>query len=185
MGDPRQEIEALFTEYGPGVGRYFRARVRDPELAEELTARVFLKVVRKYHQLRGSPIAWLWAIVRTELARYYRDRKEQAAVVEETLLHEASPSDRLSAEEARQHLRSALETLPEEQLTILYFKFFQQMRNGEIAKAIGISASNVGTIMHRALQKLRALMEEKPDPLVETGESSNDAKAPSESQKGI
>ena len=34
------------------------------ELAEALTANVFVTVVRKLHQCRGEPVAWLWALGR-------------------------------------------------------------------------------------------------------------------------
>ena len=77
-GDQRGEIEWLFRQYGKGVGSYLLARVGDPELAEEITARVFLAVVRHYAQRRGSAVAWLWAIVRSELARHYRRRPAAA-----------------------------------------------------------------------------------------------------------
>ena len=32
-------------------------------------------VVRNIEQCNGSPVAWLWSIVRSELARHFRDRK--------------------------------------------------------------------------------------------------------------
>ncbi len=57
--DHRDEIEQLFRAHGRGVGNYVLARVGDPELAEEITSRVFLIVVRRYHQRRGSVLAWL------------------------------------------------------------------------------------------------------------------------------
>jgi DNA-directed RNA polymerase specialized sigma24 family protein len=34
---------------------------------------VFLTVVRRLHQCRASEAAWLWAVVRSELARHWRD----------------------------------------------------------------------------------------------------------------
>ena len=45
-------MERLFRQYGRGVGGYLLARTGDPELAEEITARVFLTVVRRYYGLR-------------------------------------------------------------------------------------------------------------------------------------
>ena len=71
--DARDDIEQLFRRYGRGVGSYVLTRVGDPELAEEITARVFLTVVRRFDQVRGREAAWLWAIVRSELARADKD----------------------------------------------------------------------------------------------------------------
>ena len=74
--DRRQKIEDLYRRYGKGVGSYILARVGDPHVAESITAGVFLLVVRRFDQCRGSPVPWLWSIVRTEIARYFRDRRD-------------------------------------------------------------------------------------------------------------
>ena len=44
-------IEQLFLRYGPGVGSYLMARLGNAELAEEITSRVFLTVVRRVRQV--------------------------------------------------------------------------------------------------------------------------------------
>jgi DNA-directed RNA polymerase specialized sigma24 family protein len=69
--DRRQKVEVLYRRYGKGVASFVLARVGDPHVAESITAGVFLLVVRRFEQCRGSPIAWLWSIVRTEVARYF------------------------------------------------------------------------------------------------------------------
>lgn len=54
--DARKTIEDLFRRYAAGVSRYAVLRVGSPEFAEEITARVFLAVVRNIHQQHGSPV---------------------------------------------------------------------------------------------------------------------------------
>ena len=58
-------------------------------------------------------------------------------------------------------MQSALRQLSDEQREIVYLKFFQQMRNKEIASVTGRSAENVGVIVHRSLRRLRELMKFK------------------------
>src|SRR5207302_5689291 len=104
---------------------------------------------------------WVWSIVRSELARHFRDRRiaeplDQAGGA----LSDAAPRPPEVAErnEAHARMRRALERLTEEQQKIVYMKFFQDMPNVEIAEALGLSVSNVGVIVHRAMKRLRELL---------------------------
>ena len=161
----QKEAEELFLRHGQGVGRYFLARVGDPELAEELAARVFLTVVRKIEQCSGSPTAWLWTICRTELAKYFRDNPRHASPTEDLQDVSTPPLEELERQEIQERLRGAMNRLPEEHVKILYFKFFLRLRNTEIAEAIGITATHIGTLVHRLLQQLKSwILRSEPAP---------------------
>lgn len=161
--DRRQAIERLFHQYGEGVGSYLLARVGDPELAEELTARVFLTVVRSFEQLRGHPAGWLWAIARSQLARYYRDEDRHLPPDPNLPAPDALPPETVIRRETHGRLQAALHRLSEEQQEIVYLKFFLEMRNRDIAAALGLTPSNVGVMVHRAVKELRSLMESRED----------------------
>ncbi len=167
----RREIEQLFDRHAAGVGGYVLARVGDPELAECVTARVFGKVVERFDQCRTSPVAWMWSIVRNELAQHFRESqplrnrgvrvmKLDGPLADSLVDHGPGPGGRAEVTEWHEALRVALEQLPEDQRRILGMKFFSQMKNTEIAQATGLTVSNVGVILHRSLKQLRGLMEE-------------------------
>ncbi len=158
--DPQREMEHLFRQYGKGVGSYVLSRVRDPELAEEITARVFLTVVRRYHQVRGSAAAWLWAVVRSELARHFRDRSRFVQPEDELPAPDDEPADALVRRETLAKLGLALEQLSEEQRQLIDMKFFLNMRNCDIAEVTGLTPANVGVIVYRTLKQLRGLMDD-------------------------
>jgi RNA polymerase sigma-70 factor (ECF subfamily) len=157
--DRRQQIETLFRTHARGVGSYLYTRVGDPELAEAITSRVVLIVVRNFDQCTGSRTSWLWSIVRSELARHFRDRKQHSAIDESVPDRSVEPIEQVAAVEMQARLRSAIERLSDEQQEVVFMKFFQQMPNHEIAAATGLGASNVGVIVHRAIKALRAMME--------------------------
>jgi RNA polymerase sigma-70 factor (ECF subfamily) len=157
--DRRQQIEDLFRTHSRGVGSYVYTRVGDAELAEAITSRVFLIVVRNFDQCTSNRTAWLWSIVRSELARHFRDRKLHDEIDESVPDRSAEPLEQVAAAETAARLRAAMERLTEEQQKVVYMKFFQQMANHEIAVASGLTASNVGVIVHRALKALRAIIE--------------------------
>jgi RNA polymerase sigma-70 factor (ECF subfamily) len=157
--DRRDEIERLFHLWGKGVGSYVLARVGDPELAEEITARVFLTVVRRFDQLRGSAVGWLWAIVRSELARQFRGRNHHPTPLDDLPARDEPPPDGLIRRETEGRLQDALAHMDEEQQRLIYLKFFLEMRNVDIAAALEMTPSHVGVSLHRALKELRQRLE--------------------------
>jgi RNA polymerase sigma-70 factor (ECF subfamily) len=165
----QQKIERLFRDFGKGVGSYVLARVGDPELAEEITARVFLQVVRHYDQLRGSAVAWLWSIVRNELARHFRAPRVRQPLDESLLDTKLLPGDELERRELAALLQTGLAALDESERDLIGMKFFLRMGNRDIAAATGLTATNVGVRLFRALQRLRGLMISRAavDPSVE------------------
>lgn len=160
----QQEIERLFREYGKGVGGYVLARVGDAELAEEITSRVFLQVVRHFDQRRGPPAPWLWGIVRNELARHFRAPLRRSSLDESLQDTKLLPSEELERREFSALLTTALERLDETDRELIGMKFFLRMGNQEIAAATGLTPSNVGVRLFRTIQRLRGLMEQADCP---------------------
>jgi RNA polymerase sigma factor (sigma-70 family) len=64
-----------------------------------------------------------------------------------------------SAEDERSEMRlvltAALGRLEPRQRELIALKFFADLSNGEIARVLGTSESNVGTKLHRTVIKLR------------------------------
>jgi len=155
----REKIEQLFVQYGRGVGSYVLARVGDVDLAEDITARVFLTVVRKIEQCRGSTVAWLWAIVRNEIGLHFRRRRSSLPLGDGPVDPAESPLEIAQKQEMQCRLTDALRRLTHQQQQIVTMKFFLKVPNTEIAEALGLSAGNVGVKVHRAIKRLQELME--------------------------
>jgi RNA polymerase sigma-70 factor (ECF subfamily) len=60
----------------------------------------------------------------------------------------------------RTAVRAALAELPARDREIIALKFHAGMSNAEIAKVLGVSESNAGTMLHRTMQKLRKACDE-------------------------
>lgn len=50
---------------------------------------------------------------------------------------------------------ASVKRLPDRERELIALKFYSGMNNREIATMTGISESNVGTILHRSISKLR------------------------------
>ena len=71
----------------------------------------------------------------------------------------ASPERRLLAQEARQHLQSAIAALPEYQRLVLILRDVEGCSTEEVCNALGFQETNTRVLLHRARAKVRAALE--------------------------
>src|SRR3954466_1097053 len=154
-----QGFEDLYRNTFPRVYAYVASMLRDRAAAEDVTALAFERAYRKrsrFSARRGSPEAWVFGIARNAALDELRTRKRRATL-------ETEPGDVWSPgpeEEAerlirREEVRAALATLDVRDRDLVALKFAGGLSNGEIAGVLRISESNVGSRLHRAVEKLR------------------------------
>jgi len=70
-------MEAVFREHFTAIHRYITSRVREPDVADDLTSMVFLKAFRWLLEDRGSGQvrSWLYATARTTIADYWHEQQ--------------------------------------------------------------------------------------------------------------
>lgn len=155
--------EAIYREYLPRVYNFFRYRLSDDSLVQDLTAVTFEKAWRSRERFRrnlSSFSTWLFTIARNVAVDHFR--RDGREVPLQTVREQADP---ISLEEAVQRkqdsvrLRFLLALLPEREREVLAFKYGAGLNNREIAHLLNLSESNVGTIVHRVVEKLRVEME--------------------------
>lgn len=166
---PSQAAEALccewYEEYGAPVYNYFRFHVPLPDVAEDLTAETFLKVVRaaeRFDPARGSAKAWILTVARNVLGDWRRRARLRQYVTLGTmydLVHEApSPEERLLREEEVGRLLDAVATLGEADRELIGLRYGSGLETAEVAQILGISEGSVRTRLWRALGKLRGVL---------------------------
>jgi RNA polymerase sigma-70 factor, ECF subfamily len=151
-------FEALYRASADAVYAYASSLLRDRSAAEEVTATAFERAFRKqrsFNPRRGTQRAWLFGIARNAALDELRRRKRIAALSEEPADDAAAPEGEAEAAERRATVRAALATLEPRDRELIALKFHAGLDNAEIAKVLGISASNAGTRVHRALTRLR------------------------------
>ena len=100
--------------------------------------------------------AWLFGIARNAALDELRRRKRRASL--ETDPEDTSaPTLEDHAELAlrRELVRTAMATLEGKERDLIALKFSGGLSNAEIARVLGMSETNAGTRLHRALTKLR------------------------------
>lgn len=139
---------------------YTLSLLGDAAAAEDVTALAFERLYRARSRLdrrRGTPRAWLFAIARNaalDELRARRRRPEQQ--LSDAPAATADAAEALADVERRARVHDALLGLPLRERELVLLKFHGQLTNAELARALGISESNAGTRLHRALGTLRA-----------------------------
>jgi RNA polymerase sigma factor (sigma-70 family) len=153
------DFERLYRSSRDDVYAYAAGLLRDRPAAEDVTAAAFERAYRKrsrFDASRGSARAWLFGIARNaaldELRR--RGRQRELNVDPADTASVAGP-DLAAGGELRALLEGALGKLEARERELIALKFFAGLSNGEIARVVGISASNVGTRLNRTMDKLR------------------------------
>jgi RNA polymerase sigma-70 factor (ECF subfamily) len=151
--------DAVYAEQLPRVYNYLRYRTGNEAVAEELTSRTFEKAWRERRSYRvdlAGTATWLLRIARNT-AIDYRRTSHAHEPLEEGL---AAPAEGTPEEEALidsnfSRLSVLVGALPERERELLALKYGAGATNRAIAEVTGLSESNVGTILHRTVQKLR------------------------------
>jgi RNA polymerase sigma-70 factor (ECF subfamily) len=154
------DFEGLYRSSRDDLFAYVCGLLRDRSAAEDVTAQAFERAFRKqrrFDERRGNPRAWLFGIARNAALDELRRRGRHAAMAAEPEDHEAATAGEDAAERSvrREAVRAAMATLDARDRELVALKFFAGLTNGEIATVIDVTESNAGTMVHRAVQKLR------------------------------
>jgi RNA polymerase sigma-70 factor (ECF subfamily) len=166
-----EAFAAIYDHYFPRVYNYVRYRVRDPETADDITAQVFERALvglDRYRPKRGTLAAWLFGIARHAISDHLRAQKRRRWLSLDLLRNRASadpqPGQVVVRNETRERLLEAVARLNDRERELIALKFGARMTNRRIAEVTGLSESNVGVIVYRAVRRLRTwLIEPEPE----------------------
>ena len=152
--------DEVYAEHLPRVLNYFRYRLGQAADVEDLTARTFEKAWRARHRYRRDLAGfstWLLTIARNVATDHLRARQRHdpldgAAAVPSP---DHTPEQHALRQSDAERLAGLLATLEPRQRELIAMKYGADMTNRAIAHATGLSESNVGTILHRAVETLR------------------------------
>lgn len=155
----------LYDRYIDGIYRYLAFRVRNPTDAEDLAEQVFLRAWQAIESYRptGRPFsAWLYSIARNLVIDHFRAARPNVELSEDTLAPAgfAEPATILDQTLAMDRFRESLQKLTPDQQQVIILRFIEGLGYEDVAQAIGKTSGTVRVIQHRALSKLRHLLEE-------------------------
>ncbi|MCL2856545.1 MAG: sigma-70 family RNA polymerase sigma factor [Oscillospiraceae bacterium] len=157
-------LESIYRQYYKNVYNYIGFRINNHFDAEELASLVFEKAISKWGRYNPDfPVeAWLISIAKNTVTDYLRAKKRKYFVSLDNIIDfvfpGAQPDEMAVRDEENRALMVAMAKLKDQERQILSMKFATDLGHREIAQILGLSDSNVGVIVHRAIKKLRKLM---------------------------
>ena len=158
----------LYEHFFPRVYNFIFARLKNPDAADDVVSITFMKMyenLSRYDPNKAAFSTWLFRIALNSMTDFFR-RKESSQEAEwEDFFDPAAPEyqepeAKVLAEEGSAELLKAIGTLTDKERRIVELKYFSGLGNKEIAEVMGITANNVGVVLHGALKKLRKKLED-------------------------
>jgi RNA polymerase sigma-70 factor (ECF subfamily) len=154
--DPLAHPEPLIRR----VYAYVAYRIGDGPEAEDVTSEVFARALR----YRGTydpakvedPAGWLIGIARRAIAESFATRQQPA----EELPELADEGDLEERTVVRLRVRGAVATLDERDRELIALRYGADLTSRRIGELLGLGTNTVEVALHRALARLRALLEE-------------------------
>jgi RNA polymerase sigma-70 factor (ECF subfamily) len=150
--------EAAFAEvvraWHSRLAAYARSFLDTPEDCQEAVQDAFLKLHQARRTIRENPRAWLFKVTRNRCLdlqrKAIRERKRTEGALP-VFPGSMPPVERLE-------VREALGALPERDRAVVCLKVLEGLSYEEIGEALGLTAGNVGYILHHGLKKLASII---------------------------
>ena len=156
----RPRLLAALDRFERPLIAYAKSICNDLETARDAVQDTFLSLAKNPPEGDVESVApWLFTVCRNRLLSL--QRKNQRLIPIETLtLPEAAdpspgPADAAENRETSSQLLRLIATLPARQQELLKLKFNGGLSYRDIATATGLTVTNVGTLLHQALETLR------------------------------
>ncbi len=167
QGD-REAFGLLYEQYVSRIYNYIYYRIGNIHEAEDLTARVFFRAMRRIadYQNRGLPVsAWLYRIAHNLVANWHRDRGRRPEISLDdgisSTTHLDHPETSMLQNEEQEALLKIIRKLPAERQQLLILKFVEHLSNAEIGQIMGRTEGAVKSLYHRTLLSLRNDMQDR------------------------
>ncbi len=161
------DFDRLFDDVYPGLVRYCRRMTSDPDVAEDAAQEAFVRFLDRRPRGDASGLrAWLYKVA----THVVRDRGRVEG--NRTRLREANPGElrpvdgprppdeALEREERIREIRSVLDQLDERDRTLLLLRE-EGFSYRELAEAVGVQETSVGTLLARARRRFESELSER------------------------
>ncbi len=156
-------FEYLFNRYSDAMRRLFLQRSTSVEDTEDLLQETFIKVYVNLH--RYSPAytfgQWVYTIARNTHIDFERSRQENLSLDEKIsapMASTPSPEDNLINLQQRSQIEHYISCLPEQYRTLFTMRFLEDYSYDEIAEKLQLPMGTVKTRIHRARERMCALI---------------------------
>lgn len=158
QGDAEAVVQ-LYEAHAPAVFRYIYFRVRHRQVAEDITADVFVRMVEALptFEYRGRPFAaWLFRVAHDRVVDHHRRAAlRRSEALPDTLVDAGADTEAAAtAIQVTADLLDRLAELTDEQQAVLQLRFIEGYSLEQTAALLGKTQGAVKGLQHRALRQL-------------------------------
>jgi RNA polymerase sigma-70 factor (ECF subfamily) len=178
-----ERFHALFEEHYRAVARFLRTRGHDPADADDLIAGTFEVVWRNMEKVPPGreALPWLLGIARN-LSRNARRKSQREASFVNDLTATTLPWDELPIQDREESavVLAALAQLRPADRDLILLVAWDELTPAQAAQVLGLRPVTARSRLHRARQRLRALLQESPVPSTDAVQTCSSGDVPQE-----
>ena len=157
----------IYNEYYLKIYKYCQFNLRDKVLAQDLVQETFLKAwksLNSYTDRKGGTFqAFLFKIARNLIIDNSRKKKEARLADYEEVEEHIDLEGEIDSRSDQKKMRIALEELNEVERQIIILRYFEDLSFEEVSRVVKIKEGALRVRVHRILEKLKGILEEKND----------------------
>ncbi len=138
------------------IYRYCYFKIKNLYVAEDLTQETFLKFIKQNSYVdRDKPLAYLYTIAKNTCIDYMRK------VEYDPLNKEIIAENEFEKVEIKKVVRDAILTLPSDEQELVFLRYVNELKIGDIAKITEISRFAINRKLKKALEGLKLVLREE------------------------
>jgi RNA polymerase sigma factor (sigma-70 family) len=158
--DDRQWIRIALEQYEQPLLKYTTHLLSDAERARDVVQDAFLRLCRQDRAtVEGHLAQWLYTVCRNRAFDVRRKEKKMTNMSTDQAIQQTSRgadhTTQTENQDVVEQVYSILEGFSENQQEVIRLKFQHGMSYREISKITSLSVSNVGFLIHTALERVR------------------------------
>lgn len=164
-----QAFEELYNAYLDQIYGFVMKRVGHTQTCEDIVSDVFRKVftnLEAFDQSKASFRTWIYRIANNTIIDHYRvnrnPSKPPVVDIDEMIdlaTDAQTPEEVYLTAEQQEFIHACIDELPEKYQKIVQLKYLEEMPHEEIAEIMEMSVNNVSVTAHRAVKKMKVIIE--------------------------
>ncbi len=162
----KKDIKAfdyLYRKYFPKINNFVFHRVNEEAAKNDIVSNVFFKAMKRLplYRFKNSRncafSSWLFKIAVNEINQYYRNEKREGSI-RNNLKNNFQPVSKTLPEIDFDIIKEKMRNLSLYEQHLISLRFFEKMKNKEIAQILGKKESTIKVQVHRTINKLRNIL---------------------------
>lgn len=158
-------LEVIIDKYMENVIYFINKFVRNINIAEDLAQDVFVYIMinRKDYDFKYSLKTYLYTIGKCRALNYLKKEERITSLNENIQISENEIEEIIFKKEKNKNLRNAINRLGNEQSQAIFLVDIEGLTYKDACKVLGISMSNLKSIVHRGRKKLKAILKKEEE----------------------